>query len=408
MNRRILGCIWAALLFASCSGSSPEPVSTTPAAGDATNAAATYTATATATVLPRGSGPVVKTYARGDTVDVLRGTLFLDPATGGGEAWADVGVSPQGTFAKWNGPDGTEPPVLFETITRRRIELDTGGRPGTILDFNKDESETSIRVGDELRIASTNDGKVRVTLPIPQGATHVRAYWGVDGAVAMAATSPQGQTSLGVTVWWRRSLRTFADVPPPGWIAWSPDGTRLLVSAIGDNGWTAIVDVANGQVTRIDEALYNPRWSASGAYWEGQLLSGELLVFRADGTPHMRMNGVCAMLGSPWIGDEIATWGWGQDVSVAMDGSTRPYTPASFAGPFAYLASDGRVELLDHWPDGAVLAELRPEPGATFILNSEGITSITRDGRAMFSLGGGGKGFCENVGMFSVELLPRS
>lgn len=349
----------------------------------------------------------MKTYARGHTVDIPRGTLFLDPKTGGGEAWADAGVSPHGTFAKWSGPDGAEPPVLFDTITRRRIALDTGGRPGTTLDFNRDETEASVRVGDELRIVSTGDGKARVILPIPPGAAYVRAYWGSDGAVAMAATGPQGQTSLGVTVWWRGSLNTFANVPPPNWIAWSPDGTRLLVSAIGDNGWTAILDVESGHVTRVDEALYNPRWSASGTYWEGQLFSGELLVFRADGMPHMRMNGVCALLGSPWIGDEIAAWGWGEDVSVAMDGSTRPYTPAAFAGPFANLAGDGRVELLEHWPDGTVLAELRPAAGATFITTGEGIMSITPDGRAMFNLGGAGKGWCENVGLFSVELLAN-
>lgn len=380
------------------------PPDATPSASS-TNAAATYTATASATVLPRGSGPVVKTYARGETVDVPRGTLFLDPKTGGGEAWADVGVSPLGTFAKWNGPNGDEPAVLYETLTRRRIELDTGGRPGTILDFNADETEASVRVGDEFRIVSTDDGTVRVAFPIPGGATYVRAYWGPDGAVAMAATGLQGQTSLGVAVWWRATMKRFDDVPPPGWVAWSPDGTRFLTSSIADAGWTAIVDVESGNVTRIEERLYNPRWSASGEFWDGQLLSGELLIFRADGTPHMRMNGVCALLGTPWLGDEIATWGWGQDVKVAMDGSTAPYTPAAFSGPFANLPGDGRVELLDQWPDGEVVAELRPTAGATFFSSSEGISSVTRDGRAMFNLGGGGKGWCENVGMFSVELL---
>lgn len=373
-----------------------------------TNAAATYTATATATVLPRGSGPVVKTYSRGETVEIPRGTLFLDPKTGGGEAWADVRVSPQGTFAMWSGPDGNEPPVLYDTPTRRRIALDTGGQPGTVLDFNADESEASVRVGDELRVVSTTDGTVRLTFPIPAGATYVRAYWGANGAVAMAATGPQGLTSLGITVWWRGAMKRVVNVPPPGWIAWSPDGARFLTSSIADGGWTAIVNLDSGNVIRVEQPLYNVRWSASGEYWEGQLFSGEVLIFRADGTPHTRMNGVCALLGTPWIGDEIATWGWGQDVKVAMDGSTTPYTPAGFSGPIANLAGDGRVQLLDQWPDGAVLAELRPTAGATFIPTSEGISSLTRDGRAFFNLGGGGKGLCENVGMFSVELLPGS
>ena len=392
------------LLLAGCSDS-PNQQSATTQSAVSTNAAATYTATATATVLPANSGPVIKTFSRGETVDVPRGTLFLDPKTGGGEAWADIVVSPLGIFAPWYGGDGKQPPVLYETLTRRRIALDTGGQPGQVLDFNAIETEASVRVGDEFRIVSTADGSVRVRFQIPAGGTYVRAYWGADGAVAMAATGPQGSTSLGIVVWRHGELKTFTNVPPPNWIAWSPDGTRLLVSSIADSGWTAIVDVGTGAVTRIEQRLYNPRWSESGQYWEGQLFSGEVFVYRADGTPHMRMNGVCAPLGTPWIGDEIATWGWGQDVKVAMDGSTTPYTPAGFSKPTANLAADGSVQLLDNWPDGAVLAELRPTAGATFFSSSEGINSLTRDGRAMFGLGGGGKGLCENVGMFSVELL---
>lgn len=400
MRWPLLACAaLTSFLLAACSDSAPPPPGT--ATEGATNAAATYTATATATVLPAGSGPVVKTYARGETVDIPRGTLFLDQKTGGGEAWADVSVSPNGTFAIWNGPGGKEPPVLYDTLTRRRIALDTGGQLGTVLDFNADETEASVRVGDELRMVSTADGKVRITLPISAGATYVRAYWGIDGAVATGATGPQGQPSLGITVWWHGSFKTLSDVPSPGWIAWSPDGTRLLTSDISDNGWTAIIEVASGRVARISQRLYNPRWSTSGAYWDGQLFSGELLIFRADGTAHIRMNGVCAFVGSPWVGDEIITLG--SDFAVAMDGSVRAYTRPANTQNITTFAPDNGVVLLD--PAGTTtLAQLKVADSIP-VSGYLGFPWVTPDGRAKLQLGVGGKGACENVGMFSVELL---
>lgn len=371
---------------------------------NSTNAAPTYTATATPNVLALKSDPVVKTFPRGGTVDVARGTLFLDPKTGGGEAWADVRVSPSGMFAPWNGADGKQPPVLYQTATKRRIELETGGRFGTVLDFAPDESEVSVRVGDQVRIASTTDGKVRVTLPVAADATFTRAFWGANGAVAVTAGGPQGRDSLGVSVWWRGQLRGFAGVPAINWFDWSPDGTRFVVSTIGDSGWTAIVDVETGSVTRIDQALYNPRWSAGGSYFAGQLLSGELQVFRVDGKLHMRMNGVCAFIGSPWMADEIVTFGFGTDVAVAMNGTVRAYTPLANKGRVTTFGPNNGVVLLDR-VGGSPLAELMvaaPIPVSGY-LNEPWVTP---DGRGKFQLGVGGKGTCENVGAFKVEVAP--
>ncbi len=371
---------------------------------NSTNAAPTYTVTATPTVLAPKRDPVIKTFARGGIVDVPRGTLFLDPKTGGGEAWINVRVSPSGMFGPWNGGDGKQPPVLYETATRRRIELDTGGRFGNVVDYAPDDSEVSIRVGDEMRIASTTDGRVRVILPVAPGATFARAFWGLDGAVAVAAAGPQGRDSLGVSVWWRGQLRGFAGLPANNWLDWSPDGTRFVVSAIGDSGGAAIVDVETGNVTRIDQPLYNPRWSASGSYFAGQVLSGELLIFGADGKIHMRMNGVCAFVGSPWMGDEIATFGFGEDVAVAMDGTVRTYArPANTARITTFGPNNG-VVLLDRI-GGEALAELRV---AESILISGYLNEpwVTSDGRGKLQLGVGGKGACENVGAFKVELAP--
>jgi hypothetical protein len=137
-----------ALILGGCSsgeqGPDPTPSET----------AAPATATAQPTPSPAPDGPVRRTYQRGAPVDIERGVLFLDGRTGGGEAWESVRPSPSGVFVAWNGTDGKQPPVLIETDTYRHIELDTGGQSGTVLDYSPDDSEVSVRVGDELLIVS--------------------------------------------------------------------------------------------------------------------------------------------------------------------------------------------------------------------------------------------------------------
>ncbi|MEO8541894.1 MAG: hypothetical protein ABI577_19310 [bacterium] len=371
---------------------------------NATNAAPIYTVTPAPTVLAPASDPVIKTYARGETVDVPRGTLFLDPKTGGGEAWADVAVSPLGLFAVWNGGDGKQPPVLFETLTRRRTELDTGGQFGDVLNFSPDETEVAVRVGAEVRIASTADGRVRVVLPVPVGTTSAQAFWATGGGVAVIAAGPQGHQSLGVVAWWRGQLKTYSSVLASGWLDWSPDGDRFVAFTATEPPTTVVVDLRTDAVTRIDQPLYNPKWSASGGYFEGQLLSGEVLVFRADGTPHMRMNGVCALVGSPWLGDEIATFGFGQDVAVAMDGVVRGYTAAPTNAHVTTFGPGNGVVLLDRI-GGLPLAELKVAE-SILVSGYLGFPWVTPDGRGKLQLGVGGRGACENVGAFKVELAP--
>lgn len=118
----------------------------------------------------------------------------------------------------------------------------------------------------------------------------------------------------------------------------------------------------------------------------------------------MRMNGVCAIFGTPWIGDEIATWGFGQDVAVAMDGTVRPYFPAPPSGNQLELRRDGSAALVDP-ATGAVLADLRPAAGVMWA-GTLGTPWVTPDGRGKLQLGAAGKGACENVGNFKVELAP--
>ncbi len=400
-RRAIAGAILTvALTLGGCSGGGQGP---DPAPSET---AAPATATAQPTPSPAPDGPARRTYQRGALVDIERGVLFLDGRTGGGEAWADVRPSPSGMLIAWNGDDGRQPPVLFETDTSRKIDIDTGGAPGAVLDYSPDDSETSVRVGDEMLIVSTSTGTARLRFPLPPATNFARATWGPGDRVAIARATQSG-TSLGVAAWANGVLKDFPGVPA-NWAQWSPDGTRIAASGIHEGGWMAIVDFESGAITKVERPLYNPRWSASGDFVSGQLLSGEVLVYRADGSIHMRLNGVCAMLGSPWIADEIVTWGFGEDVRVAMDGSVRPFAPApaSNPGPVSTFLPRG-VALLDQ-PAGQVIAEVAlPEGvGVSWYSSSEGVHAVTADGRGMFQLGGGGKGWCENVGAFKVELAP--
>jgi hypothetical protein len=387
-----------ALALGGCSGREQGPGQP---GGDATTAATT---TAQVTPPPEHDGPVRRTYPRGALVDIERGVLFLDARTGGGEAWADVRPSPSGMFIAWHGTDGDQAPVLFETDTYREIALDTGGKPGTVLDYSPDDSEASVRVGDEMLIVSTSTGTARLRFPLPPATNFARVTWGPGDRVAIARATQSG-TSLGIAAWANGALKDFPGVPA-NWAQWSPDGTRIAASGIHEGGWMAIIDFESGAITRVERPLYNPRWSASGDFVSGQLLSGEVLVYRVDGSIHMRLNGVCAMLGSPWIGDEIVTWGFGEDVRVTMDGGVRPYTPAASQGPVSTFVPHG-VALLDR-VGGIVIAEVALPEGVavSWYSSSEGVHAVTADGRGMFQLGGGGKGWCENVGAFKVELAP--
>jgi len=341
-----------------------------------------------------------KTYPRGATVDIDRGVLLLDarPAVarhGGGPAVA------LGDVHRVNGATGSIPGVI-ETDTYREIELDTGGQLGTVLD-SADDSEVSVRVGDELLIVSTSTGEVRLTFQLPPGTNFVRAHWGPDGRVAITRRAQDG-ASLGVAAWADGVVKDFPGVPA-NWAHWSPDGTRIAASGIHEGGWMAIIDFESGAVTRVEKPLYNPRWSASGDFVSGQLLSGEVLVYRADGAVHMRLNGVCALLGSPWVGEEIVTWGFGEDVRVAMDGTVTPYAPAASPGPVSTFLPRG-VAMLDR-PGGQVMAELAlPEGvGVSWFSSSEGVHSVTARARDVPARRRW-QGFCEKRGGFQCGMAP--
>ena len=162
--------------------------------------------------------PARKIYLRGEVFDIDKGTLFLDPKTGGGEAWAGVRSSPSGMLVAWNGTDRKQPPVLFETDTYRKVTLDTGGAFGAVLDYSPDDSEVSVRVGQEVLIVSTRSGDLRLRFPLDADAAAARAYWGPDGRVAVQS-SRQDRTSLGLLAWVDGSIKSFRDVPD-NWAQW--------------------------------------------------------------------------------------------------------------------------------------------------------------------------------------------
>lgn len=77
-----------------------------------------------------------------------------------------------------------------------------------------------------------------------------------------------------------------------------------------------------------------------------------------------------------------------------------------WAGPLSTFLPHG-VALLDR-AGGEVIAELSLPDGVlvSWFSSSEGVHAVSADGRGMFQLGAGGKGWCENVGAFKVELAP--
>jgi len=405
MNWWIRGGIALLLLAAGCSGGDAPPDDGQSPAPSATTLTSEPTRAPAPSVTPVPDRPLHKTYARGETVDIERGVLFLDPETGGGEAWANVVASPSGMLVAWNGPDGSQPPVLFRTGGDEKVGLDTGGRPGTVLGYNRDESEVAVRAPGELLIHSTLDGAVRVRFPLAPATQYANAHWGPEGRVAVTVSGRSG-ASLGIAAWADGEIRSFAGAPDD-WAQWSPDGRLILASQFdqGQGAFTALIDVASGELTRLELELHNPRWSASGHYFAGQRPSGELWVFRADGGLQMQLNGVCALTGTPWIGDEIATWGFGEDVLIAMDGSTRPYVPESLSRRSAELRPDGSAALLDVFRGTNVLAELRalPHVPITFRIGAPGVTP---DGRGILLLGGKATGLCEHVGLFAIDMPP--
>jgi hypothetical protein len=171
-----IGGLVCAFALAGCSDGEPRVAGTTAPTERTPGAEVSPEATAT----PAANGPLRKTYARGETVDIERGVLFLDPKTGGGEAWEGVHSSPSGKYVWWNGADGKQPPVLFETVTSRKTELDTGGQFGTVLAIAPDDSEVAVQVGEELLFASTTTGELRLRYALEPGSIFPAAAWGAD------------------------------------------------------------------------------------------------------------------------------------------------------------------------------------------------------------------------------------
>ena len=399
MWRWVVVAASAVLLAAACSDGDPRP-----APDVAPTATISASPDATVEVV---SQPRRKTYARGETVDIESGVLFLDPKTGGGEAWEGVRPSPSGKFVAWYGVDQRQPPVLIETATHREIQLQTAGKSGAVLDYSPDDSEVSLRVDNEMLIASTGTGQVRLRFPLDPATHFVRAAWGPAGAVAVGSMTRDGG-ALGFIIWRNDAFLEFPDAPGANWGQFTRDGRRFATSRPGEGGWTAIIDLGSRTVRRIEVGLQNPRWSESGEFLSGQDAEGRVWIHRADGARHMRIDGACVLLGPVWFGNELPAWDSGENVLVAMDGSSRPYVVGPPGTAVSTFEQDG-VALWDRL-DGNRLAQLKLPPEGKISISwpatGEGVHGTTADGRGMFLLGIGGRGWCEGARDFNVELPP--
>lgn len=398
------GLVLAVFLFAACDGDDSPRGTPTPAESTTATEAATAAPTATRTpkVEPtqRPTPEVVAgrkhVYNRGDTVRVERGILFLDPVTGGGVVWEGVGVSRSGTYVWWMDDQGRG--HVKNTLTDAETVV---GEPGGQLGFDgfsPDDASFAVQTGTEVVVYRTSDGVEERRLELEPGTVGTNVGWSAQNALAVGMWDRDGE-SLGVAVHMNGEVQRFA--AGATFLEWSPGG-RWLAAAQGDE--LVLIDTATGRSVPAQGWGSNPRWSANGQWVAVQADDfSTVRVFDQQGLEVLRVSGMCAVLGTPWEGNELHSEF--NDLLVAIDGSTRPAEPYAPGPVTSGWADGGGVEMKS---SGTVVAELKI---AFHVLRSwpygrDGIRSMTDDGRGVFVLGVGGRGFCEGVGDFSVELPP--
>ena len=405
MNRMIHAGLLAALfaLGAACddsdSNQTPTPDATATPSAPAT---ATPTPTRTPKVDPtQRPTPVIvagrkHVYDRGDTVTVERGTLFLDPATGGGVVWEGASESPSGMYVYWQ--DG-EDAHLVNTLTDAEFVY----ADASIRGFGLDDTQIALWREETLTIHKTGEQAAIATFALEPATQHVEVAWSDQGYVAIGMTATDG-SSLGIRVWRDGELTEY--VGPTARLSWAPDG-RFLAALSGAAGTQlAIIDNENGTVTLAGGPGSNPRWSENSEYvaYQEQDQPYRVFVFDRLGTEKLRATGICSVLGSPWVGNELDVPF--AELRLAVDGSTRPH-PYPTPNPDS-LRSGFTMQGVEMTRGDTVLAELkiRADVLVSWPTNRDQIMSLTADGRGVFELGRGGRGFCEGVGEFSVETPP--
>lgn len=354
---------------------------------------------------PTGTAGLKHVYARGETVTVERGTLFLDPATGGGVAWEGASASPSGMYVFWQDSQGQA--HLVHSVTGDELVVGQPGDFPSIVAFSPEDTQFAAWTDDAVTIHATSDGSEAVRFKLEPGTGFVGVRWSRQGWIAVSMTGSD-RSSLGVWAW-RDGQRQF--IPVAGqegvWTEWSPNGEWLAISKTAEHATLTLHNLRTGEVIETAGSGGNPRWSESGQYLALQSPLAEvgdwpLRVFHVDGTEVLRVYGICASIGTPWEGDALfAPW---TGTTVALDGEVTEDPYFEFAPPDRHSTfTPTGVAFIE---DGQTLAELNVPAGASFRSSSDDIHSLTSDGRAMFDIGVGGKGFCGHEGEFAVELPP--
>lgn len=406
--RSLAALLVGVLLLSACSGDDSPADTPTPdtAATPSPTATLTERDEPTAEPTPDIVAGRKHVYARGETVHVARGMLFLDAATGGGVVWEGASASPSGMYVFWQDPQGQA--HVVHTVTEAELVI---GRPGefpSVVGFSPDDGQFAAWTEDAVTIYATRDGSEVVRFQLEPGTGGVGVRWSEQGWIAVIMTGVD-RAALGVRAW-RDGQQHF--ISPGGnggvWVEWSPDGEWLAVSKTAEAESLVLHNLRTGDRIATGGHGTNPRWSASGKFLALQAPLAELgawplRVFRLDGAEILRVYGICASLGSRWQGDALfAPW---TGTLVALDGTVTEDPDFEFgpAGRYSTFTAAGGVELIE---DGQVLAELHVPSGATWLSSSEDIHTVTTDGRGMFVLPGAGKGFCGHEGKFGVELPP--
>ena len=198
---------------------------------------------------------------------------------------------------------------------------DSSAKHYTIHRVNRDGSQDSVVITSAADAQISPDGKriAHTVLPLAQSSTQTISVWDVDARTTRMAPDSRGVASFAfapsgalyfTTTGTARALRSVApalsqsylvaslasgtEAQTPGRLFPSPDGSKILFSMTGDDGYSrvAVADTANKKITMISARLdQTPMgWLLDGSaiiYVEGnayQTQATSLLRMHADGT----------------------------------------------------------------------------------------------------------------------------
>ncbi len=322
--RLVAAAAAAGVLLAGCTSSRPAVPSATATRATTVATVSPATPAVTPTLAPAASGtavvspepPYVRTFAKGETVDVAPAVLFIDPVSGTTTAWVvpgaqgDFGVAPSGAYIVYRVADG------YRVLRTDDGSVHAIGATSLPVEYGPGEVGFIAPVaGGDLVTAFDGHGDVLADLWRAARGRAFAASWSRDGAaIAVAQEVTDARVNLGIApdlAHWAPVDRHF-DVTPDTEhdlsLAWSPDGSRLALVT----GQAVRVLDRHGADLWSDEGQFwgNPRWSPDGRYLyvDDMPRSGAdvAYIYAADGTALFRFvapdyAGGCG--GDPWRAD---------------------------------------------------------------------------------------------------------